>query len=192
MSLRTKAATISDEQIIEGCINANRFMQEALYRKHSPVMFSICLRYAVDRPQAEDMLQEGFVKVFNNVQKFRNEGSFEGWMKRIFVNTAIEWLRKNTMMNRMLEIETTPVNKIQQDDFHHLAAKDLMELVQSLSPGYRTVFNLFAIEGYGHKEIGEMLGISEGTSKSQFARARVVLEKMVVNSQKTNYAAAVL
>jgi RNA polymerase sigma factor (sigma-70 family) len=187
-----KPAAISDEQIIEGCIKGNRFMQEGLYRKYSPVMFAICLRYAVDRPQAEDIMQEGFVKVFLNLPKFRNEGSFEGWMKRIFVNTAIEWLRKHSKMNQMLDVEVTEIKRVQQDDFGSLSAKDLMNLIQSLAPGYRTVFNLYAIEGYSHKEIGELLGISEGTSKSQFARARYILEKLIIESEKTNYAAAVL
>ena len=165
---------------------------EALYKKYASTMFGICLRYAVDTPQAEDMLQEGFIKVFGHIHQFRREGSFEGWMKRIFVNTAIEWLRRNSQMNQMLDVDTTPLNRVQQDDFHKLSAKDLLGFVQSLAPGYRTVFNLYAVEGYSHKEIGEMLGINEGTSKSQFARARYMLEKMVLNAQKPAYAAALL
>ena len=190
--LTYKPAQLSDEVLLEGCIEGKRSMQEALYRKFSPVMFAICLRYAVDRPQAEDIMQEGFVKVYSHVKQFRREGSFEGWMKRIFVNTAIEWLRKNQQMNQMLDVDTTPMTRVQSDDFHHLSAKDLMAFIQSLAPGYRTVFNLYAIEGFSHKEIGEMLGISEGTSKSQFARARYMLEKMVLNSQRSSYAAAIL
>ena|SRR5882724_6967588 len=155
-------------------------------------MFAICLGYSVDRPQAEDMMQEGFVKVFLNIHRFRGEGSFEGWLKRIFVNTAIEWLRKHSVMNQMLDVEETDIKRVQADDFDKLSVKDLMALVQSLAPGYRTVFNLYAVEGYTHKEIGEMLGISEGTSKSQFARARYMLEKLITTSEKINYAAAVL
>ena len=190
--LSRKPVPFSDEELLDGCARNNRVTQEALYKKYAPTMFGICLRYAVNRPQAEDIMQEGFVKVYTHIKQFRREGSFEGWMKRIFVNTSIEWLRKNSLMNQMLDVETTPLHRVQQDGFHQLAAKDLLNFVQSLAPGYRTVFNLYAIEGYSHKEIAELLGISEGTSKSQFARGRYMLEKMVLNAQKPAYAAAVL
>lgn len=182
----------SDQELITGCLRGERRFQEGLYNQHGSTMFSICLRYANDYYQAEDMLQEGFIKVFNNLKNFRSEGSFEGWMKRIFVNTAIEWLRRNKVMNEMQEIENVPLHIVQEDCFSQLAADDLMKLIQSLSPGYRTVFNLYAIEGYSHKEIGEMMNINEGTSKSQLARARYILQKMVVQSNKVQYAAAVL
>lgn len=189
---RKEKQTYTDEELILGCIREDRKFQEELYRKYSPVMFVICLRYAVDYCQAEDILQEGFVRVFGNISRFRNEGSFEGWMKRIFVNMSIEWLRRNKVMNEMKDVENTPMTSFQQDDFHHLAAEDLMNMIQSLSPGYRTVFNLYAIEGYAHHEIAKMLGISEGTSKSQLARARYLLQKMIAHSNKIKYAAAVL
>ncbi len=182
----------SDQELITGCLRGERRFEEGLYNQHGSTMFSICLRYANDYYQAEDMLQEGFIKVFNNLKNFRSEGSFEGWMKRIFVNTAIEWLRRNKVMNEMQEIENVPLHIVQEDCFSQLAADDLMKLIQSLSPGYRTVFNLYAIEGYSHKEIGEMMNINEGTSKSQLARARYILQKMVVQSNKVQYAAAVL
>ena len=182
----------SDQELITGCLRGERRFEEGLYNQHGSTMFSICLRYANDYYQAEDMLQEGFIKVFNNLKSFRSEGSFEGWMKRIFVNTAIEWLRRNKVMNEMQEIENVPLHIVQEDCFSQLAADDLMKLIQSLSPGYRTVFNLYAIEGYSHKEIGEMMNINEGTSKSQLARARYILQKMVVQSNKVQYAAAVL
>ena len=182
----------SDQELLTGCLRGERRFQEGLYNQHGSTMFSICLRYACDYYQAEDMLQEGFVKVFNNLKNFRNEGSFEGWLKRIFVNTAIEWLRKNKVMNEMAEIENVPLHIVQEDCFSQLAADDLMKLIQSLSPGYRTVFNLYAIEGYSHKEIGDMMNINEGTSKSQLARARYILQKMVVQQNKIQYAAAVL
>ena len=182
----------SDQELITGCLRGERRFQEGLYNQHGSTMFSICLRYACDYYQAEDMLQEGFIKVFNNLKNFRSEGSFEGWLKRIFVNTAIEWLRKNKVMNEMAEIENVPLHIVQEDCFSQLAADDLMKLIQSLSPGYRTVFNLYAIEGYSHKEIGDMMNINEGTSKSQLARARYILQKMVVQQNKIQYAAAVL
>jgi RNA polymerase sigma-70 factor (ECF subfamily) len=182
---------ISEQQLIDGCIRGERKMQEEFYKVFAPSMFSICLRYANDYCQAEDMLQEGFIRAYANLQKFRNEGSFEGWMKRIFVNTAIEGYRKNLMTNNMLEVEDMKNDLVQQDDFHHLSKDDLLKMIQRLSPGYRTVFNLYAIEGYSHQEIADMLGINIGTSKSQLARARYLLQKMVLNSQKIQKYAAV-
>lgn len=179
-------------KIIAGCINADGQAQETLYKTFAPTMFAICLRYSADYPQAEDILQEGFIKVFQNIHRFRHEGSFEGWLKRIFINTSLEWIRKHSAMNKMLDIEFFKEEIIEEDAFHELSKNDLLRLIQSLSPGYRTVFNLFAIEGYSHKEIASMLGISEGTSKSQFSRARFLLQKMVINSNKTRYAAAIL
>ncbi len=182
---------IGEAELIEGCINKDRKMQETLYKAFSPVMFSICLRYANSYQEAEDMLQEGFIKAFNNLSKFRNEGSFEGWMKRIFVNAAIEIYRKNHAGNMIMEVDEFKNDLVQEDDFHHLSAADLLKMVQSLSPGYRTVFNLYAIEGFSHQEIADMLRINVGTSKSQLARARYMLQRMVLNSQKIQRYAAV-
>ncbi len=182
---------ITEEALITGCINGNRKMQEELYRIFSPKMFAICMRYCSNYQEAEDLLQEGFIKVFGNISRFRNEGSFEGWMKRIFVNTAIEGFRKNHFLNNMMEVEEMKNDIVQEDDFHQLSAADLLRMVQALSPGYRTVFNLYAIEGYNHQEIADMLGISVGTSKSQLARARYILQKMVLSSQKVQQYAAV-
>lgn len=182
---------VSEHQLIDGCIQGDRKMQEEFYKVFAPRMFSICLRYAGDYYQAEDMLQEGFIRAYANLHKFRNEGSFEGWMKRIFVNTAIEGYRKNQVTRNMMEVEDMKNDLVQQDDFHHLSANDLINMVQRLSPGYRTVFNLYAIEGYSHQEIADMLSINVGTSKSQLARARYLLQKMVLNSQRIQKYAAV-
>ncbi len=182
---------IDEKELIIGCIHGDRKMQEELYKAFAPSMYVICLRYAGSYPEAEDMMQDGFVRVFNNLGTFRSEGSFEGWMKRIFINTAIEGYRKNHITNNMLEVEEMKNDLVHEDDFHHLAAADLLKLVQSLSPGYRTVFNLYAIEGYTHQEIADILGINIGTSKSQLARARYLLQKMVLNSQKIHRYAAV-
>jgi RNA polymerase sigma-70 factor (ECF subfamily) len=190
--LNKQVVILSDAELINGCINKDRKHQWLLYQKYAPVLLSVTMRYAVDKPQAEDMLQETFIKVFKNIQSFRNEGSFEGWMRRIAVHTSIEWLRKHQFISQMAEIETTPLSHFQEEAFHKLSADDLLRMIQDLAPGYRTVFNLYAIEGYSHREISEMLQISEGTSKSQFARARYLLEKRIANSQKVNYAAAVL
>ena len=182
---------IRESELIEGCKKGDRKMQKQLYGIFAPGMFAICLRYAGDHQQAEDMLQEGFIRVFGNIGKFRGDGSFEGWMKRIFINSAIEGYRKNLAVNHMVEVTELKNDLVQDDDFHHLAAADLLRMVQALSPGYRTVFNLYAIEGYSHKEIADMLGINIGTSKSQLARARMMLQKMVFASQKVSTYAAV-
>jgi RNA polymerase sigma factor (sigma-70 family) len=190
--LNKEIAIQSEAELIRGCLQRERKCQWLLYQRYAPVLLSVTMRYAVDKPQAEDMLQETFIKVFNHIESFRSEGSFEGWMRRIAVHTSIEWLRKHQFISQMAEIETAPLNQFQEDAFHKLAADDLIRMIQDLSPGYRTVFNLYAIEGYTHREIAEMLNISEGTSKSQFARARYILEKRINQSQKINYAAAVL
>lgn len=167
------------QRIINGCIKGDYRAQRLLYQMFSQKMFGICLRYAKDYHQAEDVLQEGFIKVFKNVHNFRGEGSFEGWIRRIFVNTAIENYRKSVSMYPIVEIENINVPKSTENILAKLAADDLMKLVSKLAVGYRTVFNLYVIEGYSHKEISALLGISEGTSKSQLARARYILQKMI-------------
>jgi RNA polymerase sigma factor (sigma-70 family) len=170
---------LSEEELVDGCVRGKRSCQEALYSSFSPKMFGICLRYANDYHSAEDILQEGFIKVFHNIDRFRGEGSFEGWMKRIFINTAIEYYRKSMNHNGHTELEKVDLEYISERALENLAKQDLLQLVQRLSPGYRAVFNLYVIEGYSHKEIADLLEISEGTSKSQLARSRVLLQKMV-------------
>jgi RNA polymerase sigma-70 factor (ECF subfamily) len=147
-------------------------------------MFAVCLRYCNDREAAEDVLQEGFVKVFQHLEKFRGEGSFEGWVRRIFINTAVEHFRKSNRLKTDLSLDTVEMYAEAYKVSDALELEDLMKFIQKLSPGYRTVFNMYVIEGYSHKEISEMLEISEGTSKSQLARARYLLQKMVIDSNK--------
>lgn len=176
--------TYSEDEIIKGCIVGERKAQQTLYSRYSPKMFAICLRYAKDYHSAEDILQEGFIKVFKYIGNFRREGSFEGWLRRIFVNTAIEHLRKAVNMYSIVDSEDKPIDIVDESIFDRLDEQDLLDMVQSLSPGYRTVFNLYVVEGYSHKEIGKLLSISEGTSKSQLARARQLLQKKVQGSQR--------
>ncbi len=141
-------------------------------------MFGVCLRYAGHSGEAEDILQDGFIKVYTKISSYRGEGSFEGWVRKIFVNTAIEHFRKKTFLQPITqEDESTEGNYLSVLDT--LAEKDIIELIQKLSPGYRTVFNMYVIEGYTHKQIGEALGISEGTSKSQLSRAKQILQELV-------------
>jgi RNA polymerase sigma-70 factor (ECF subfamily) len=154
-------------------------MQEELYSRFAPKMYAVCLRYAGNAEEAEDILQEGFIKIFKKLASFRSEGSFEGWIRRIFVNTSIEHFRRKTYLQPISEKEENTMEGKSLSVLDSLAEKDLIHLIQQLSPGYRTVFNLYVVEGYTHKEIGEMLSISEGTSKSQLSRAKVILQEMV-------------
>ncbi len=170
---------IPESDLIVGCLAGNRRMQEELYRRFSPRMYAVCLRYAGSSEEAEDILQEGFIKVFKKLDSFRSEGSFEGWIRRIFVNTAIEHFRRKRYLMPVTEKEENTIEGKYLSVLDDLAARDIMALVQELSPGYRTVFNMYVVEGYTHKEIADMLGISEGTSKSQLSRAKVILQDMV-------------
>ena len=154
-------------------------MQHELYQRYAPKMFGVCLRYAGNTEEAEDILQEGFIKVFNKMSSYRGEGSFEGWIRRIFVNTAIEHFRKKTYLQPITEQEETSIEGKYLSVLDDLAEKDIVSLVQQLSPGYRTVFNMYVVEGYTHKQIADILGISEGTSKSQLSRAKFILQDLV-------------
>lgn len=178
--------TLSEDEIIQGCIVGDRTAQKALYTTYSPKMFAVCLRYAKDYHNAEDILQDGFIKVFRYIANFRKEGSFEGWLRRIFVNTAIEHLRKSVHLYSIVDQEDKPIDIVDESIYDVLDHQDLLDMVQSLSPGYRTVFNLYVIEGYTHKDIADLLGISEGTSKSQLARARTLLQKKVIASRRVS------
>lgn len=175
----------NEHDLIRGCIDGVRKYQESMYGIYAGKMYSVCLRYCNNSDDAQDVLQDGFVKIFKNLEKFRGEGSFEGWVRRIFVNTAIEHYRKKA--NLISISETVEVSR-EDDNFNsldRLAEKDILNIIKKLSPGYRTVFNMYVIEGYSHKEIGELLNISEGTSKSQLARAKMILQKLVIEAKLT-------
>jgi RNA polymerase sigma factor (sigma-70 family) len=170
---------ISDSDLIRGCLSGDSRMQEALYNRFAPKMYAVCLRYSNNADDAQDLLQEGFVKIFKNLDRFRAEGSFEGWVRRVFVNTSIEHYRRKVNLVSASDREEAYIEDHSSNALDKLAEKDIIKLVQELSPGYRAVFNMYAIEGYSHKEIGTILGISEGTSKSQLARAKGILQKKV-------------
>ncbi len=169
--------TVSETDLIQGCIIEDRQMQELLYKKFSSKMYGVCLRYSGNTEDANDLLQEGFIKIFKNLTKFRGEGSFEGWMRRIFVNTSIEHFRKKVKLYNVTEVQENTIEDYDLTILDTLAEKDIISLVNELSPGYKTVFNMHVVEGYSHKEIADILGINEGTSKSQLARAKGVLKK---------------
>jgi RNA polymerase sigma factor (sigma-70 family) len=170
--------------LIAGCIKTDRHCQKELYDRFSGKMFSVCMRYATDHSRAEDLLQEGFIKVYKNIDKFRGEGSFEGWIRRIFVNCCIEHVRKQRNLYAIQDNEERKYEYYEHNALETLKEEDILRMVASLSTGYRTVFNLYVVEGFSHKEIGEMLGISEGTSKSQLARARYLLQKKITDSAR--------
>ena len=152
--------------------------QKTFYQKLAPKMYGICLRFAASRAEADDILQEGFIRVFTHLKDFRGEGSLEGWVRRTIVNTAINSYKKRVKRGMPTDIEY--IKEASDDGFsviEKMAADDLTKLISDLPDGYRTVFNLNVIEGYTHKEIGELLNISENTSKSQLSRARVALQK---------------
>jgi RNA polymerase sigma factor (sigma-70 family) len=168
-----------EERMVQGCVKGQSQHQEALYTKHYRKMFGVCLRYAPDRDTAEDILQDGFVKVFKNIGSFSGSGSLEGWIRRIMVNTALELLRKKSTMYPVVDIEQAANTDGGWDVVSTMAEQEILRMVQALPIGYRTVFNLYAIEGYSHKEIADQLNISEGTSKSQLARARQTLQENI-------------
>jgi RNA polymerase sigma factor (sigma-70 family) len=177
---------ISETDLIRECIAGSRNMQEELYRRFAPKMYAVCMRYANNADDAQDLLQEGFIKVYRNLEKFRAEGSFEGWVRRVFVNTSIEHFRRKHTLYSITEKEESVIEDSDITALDNLAEKDIIGLIQELSPGYRTVFNMYVVEGYSHKEIGNILGISEGTSKSQLARAKAILQKKVKERLEEN------
>ncbi|MDX9929056.1 MAG: sigma-70 family RNA polymerase sigma factor [Bacteroidales bacterium] len=167
------------KKIIRGCLSGVRRDQELLYRRYSPALYAACLQYTGNEEEARDVLQEGFVKIFRNLAQYKGEGSFEGWMRRIIVNTALEKYRSRFNLYRVDDIDTIdePEACPDTEDYSGLEAMDLLDIVRELPPKYRMVFNLYAIEGYSHKEIAAMLKISEGTSKSNLSRARGILQQ---------------
>lgn len=170
-------------QLIEGCKGQDRKSQQLVYEKYARVMYGICLRYSSDKETAQDLLQDGFIKVFMNINSFENKGSFEGWMKRIFVNLALENIRKDKT-KKLYSDDIENISDIDivdetEGDVDGITEDELLKMVQELPQGYRSVFNLYVIEDYSHKEISEMLGIAEGTSRSQYIRARALLQDKI-------------
>jgi RNA polymerase sigma factor (sigma-70 family) len=176
----------TEEQLVKACQKADPKAQKRVYEKYAPKMLAICKRYISDEMEAEDAMVEGFMKIFGKIDSFKLEGSFEGWMKRIMVNEALMLLRSKKKEGFSMSIEQIQVAEEPQYFENNLAVDDLLNLVASLPTGFRTVFNLYAIEGYAHAEIAEMLNISEGTSKSQLSRARVILQNLVTKKNIEN------
>ena len=170
-------------ELIQDCIKGHRFAQSRLYTLLSPKLFAVCLRYSRSREEAEETLQEGFMRVFNYMHQFRYDGSFEGWARKVVVNCALQKYRSTSKMYAIVDIEHTQVETMGFEDITtQIGTKELLKMIQDLPPTYRMVFNLYVFEGYKHREIAQMLAISEGTSKSNLFDARLILQKAVKKS----------
>lgn len=172
---------MTEEALIKGCLNNDAVAQKELYTKYSPKMLAVCYRYAHNREDAEDMLQEGFIKVFLQMHSFEHRGAFEGWIRRIIVHTCINILKKNKKFNENVDILHATGLYVRKESIPAIIqAKQIIECIRILPLGYRTVLNLYAIEGYSHREISQMLEIEESTSRSQYTRAKAMLEGILI------------
>ena len=179
--MKLKKGISDEENLIAGCIEGKPRAQKELFEQYASVMLSVCVRYVNDRETAKDILQDGFIKIYSKIDTYSGTGSFAGWIRRIFVTTALEYLRQNDALKQSASIEEYS-NSIVDEKItvlDKISADDLLDCISRLPEGYRTVFNLYAIEGYSHSEIAGMIGISEITSRSQYMRARNILQKNV-------------
>jgi len=179
--MELKNAITDEQRLIAGCINGKPWAQKQVYELYASAMLSVCVRYVADRETARDILQDGFVKVFTKIDTYSGAGSFAGWIRRIFVTTALEYLRQNDALKQTESIDEYNyiIEDVNVSILDKISANDLITCISELPNGYRTVFNLYAIEGYSHAEIATILHISENTSRSQFMRARKMLQKTV-------------
>src|SRR6185436_15139081 len=175
---------MTEDLMLAGCLENNAASQDALYGRFSPRMLGVCYRFAKNREDAEDMLQEGFIKVFSQIHQYRGDGALEGWIRRIVVHTCINVLKKNKKFSDSVDITFANGIGIREENIPSIMqAKEVVECIRLLPIGYRTVLNLYAIEGYSHKEIGNMLDIEESTSRSQYTRAKAMLEDVLVKKK---------
>lgn len=186
MSNKHNQGMHSEKELIEGCLKEDRVLQKALYDRYCRKMMVVCQRYSKSIQEAEDTLQEGFIKVFANIKSFRGDARLDTWMTRIMINTALNAQRQKLYLLPMVDVNEVDLHEDETISLAGIHFEELIRIVQSLPDGSRLVFNLFAIEGYGHKEIAEMLGISEGTSKSQYNRAKNIL-KLRLSNYKNEY-----
>ena len=177
-----------ETDLIDGCRRNNRAAQKALYDRMAGKMMAVCCRYVKDRMEAEDILVTSFTKVFERIDQFKGDGSFEGWVRRIVVNESLSYLRKNKTMYLETDLENADREGSQQALDTDLEAEDLLRMIAELPPGYKMVFNLYAIDGFSHQEIAEQIGITESTSKSQLSRARMHLQAKLQKLEESMYA----
>jgi RNA polymerase sigma factor (sigma-70 family) len=177
-------SSMTEDAILKGCLINDATAQRELYNKYSAKMLAVCYRYAHNREDAEDMLQEGFIKIFLQIHTFENRGAFEGWIRRIIVHTCINILKKNKKFNESVDIiHATGIQVREESVPAIIQAKQVIECIRVLPIGYRTVLNLYAIEGYTHREISGMLDIEESTSRSQYTRAKAMLEDILIRKK---------
>ncbi|MDN4166470.1 RNA polymerase sigma factor [Cytophagales bacterium LB-30] len=174
----------NEEELIQACLKGDRKAQKDLYTRYASKMMGVCVRYIKNRDDAEDVLISAFMKIFEKLHTFQMEGSFEGWIRRIMVNDCLMWIRKNKYMYVEVDADQAPADPNLTVLENHLHEEELLAMIQQLPEGYRTVFNLYVIEGYSHKEIADLLSINENTSKSQLSRARVYLQKQLAQLEK--------
>src|SRR4028119_1715782 len=175
---------MTEEAILQGCLQNKPSAQKELYQKYSSKMLGVCYRYGHNREDAEDMLQEGFIKVFSQIHTFENRGSLEGWIRRIIIHTCINNLKKNKKFNESVDIIHATTAQVREESIPSIIqAKQVVECIRLLPIGYRTVLNLYAVEGYSHREIGTMLDIEESTSRSQYTRAKAMLEDILIKKK---------
>ncbi len=178
-------ASVETQYLIDMCVKNDRKAQALLYKKYSPRLYGTCLRYTGVKADAQEVLQDSFIKIFKNLKNYLGTGSLDGWMKRITIRTAIEHLRKKNRTIQYEELQEPELNDWTYSyAFEQLTSEEILNAMKEMPPGYRLVLNMYAIEGYTHKEIGEELGINEGTSKSQLARARKYLYEFLETKNK--------
>ncbi len=171
---------LSERDLIARCTKGDKKAQRAVYDMLAPKMFSVCIRYAGQRDTAEDLLQDGFVTLFSKLDSYKGDGSFEGWARRIFINTALMFLRKKDALKMSEDIDSAAGLKSEYaTPMQDIGYKELMRLIMTLPPGFRTVFNMYVLDGCSHKEIADALGISETTSRTQLSRARLWLQNKI-------------
>lgn len=173
------------DQVINGCLLGDRFCQKALFDRFAGRMLGVCMRYAKNKMEAEDLLQDGFMKVYSNLEQYKNEGPFEQWIRRIMINNAIKKYHKKSNQNEIASSDLMPEEAIEPDALTQFGERELLDIIEELSDGYRMVFNLYAIEGYSHKEIAGILDIEESTSRSQLTKARKILQDKLLKFQKS-------
>lgn len=176
---------MTEEQLVKKCLEKDALAQKQLFEYYSKRMMGVCLRYAKDAEEAQDVLQMGFIKVFEKLDMYNAKGSLEGWIRKIIVNTALDIIRKNKKFMNDVEMDKVDfqLHHNSENAVDSLSAQDLLKVIHNMPPGFRTVFNMFAIEGYSHKEIAEELNISVNTSKSQYSRARAYLQKVLIEEK---------
>ncbi len=176
---------MSEAKLLQGCLAGDRQSQKTLYEQYKVQMYRMCLRYANGRSDAEDILQDGFIKVFSDLHQYSGKGALGGWIRKVMVNTALQHIRKNKRIPNMIEVDQIiDLKEASEQIYSRIGAKALTEMIQKLPPGYKMIFNLYVVDGYTHQEIADQLNISINTSKSQLSKAKATLRKKLEHTMK--------